>query len=336
MKSTTLLKTNILSKTSKTYEDMLREIKTSKFDYNYFSNMFKKRPDMNIDDLKNIQINCINIKNDVYYIYSGICYYYNGNVKRMLASFNNAVMVKSPDAYFLIGSYYNSIKNYKLMIRNMAIAADIYNHQASLISLAYFYQYVRKNKAYMLKYYKLAIDLYDNGYAMYKLGNYYEDSNANNDANYRNYKLMLYYYKKAYKTCGNVDAIINIGNHYMTVGNYRKMFKYFKIAKRNADELQNYNVYFSLGYYYQFINFNFNKMFYNYRYNICKTTYNKYLLPAEYNLYNYFIHKNDKDNAKFVLFIKYEKTTIQYMLYNKIYIPFEIYNYIICNMINKK
>ncbi len=329
----------------KDYNTILDEIRNNRFDCLYYVHLFKIKPKLIEEDMKKLENAFIRGNLDIkissnpsYNIYCGIFFYYLGNTKKMLSSFNKAIMMKYPDAYYLVGSYYSSIKNYKLMIKNMAIAADIYNHEHSMIFLAYFYQYVRKNKAYMLKYYKMAINVYNNGYAMYKLGNYYEDNIIKEGP-----KRMIYYYKKAFTADKNVDALINIGNYYMKIAKYKKMFKYYNMAKKYSAETNNYNVYFYIGYYYQFINFNLKKMIHNYKINIYNKPRYKYLSPSEYNLYNYYSHRkmlyNPLDYQHIldsILFIKYEKIGLLYIVYNNIYIPPEIYDYIIKSFLIRK
>ena len=175
----------------------------------------------------------------------GVIYFNNANYEKMKEYFLLGIKYLNSNCMYNLGVYYYLIeKNTELMEKFYSHSFNLGNKSA-LYALGNYYFFISFEYEKMLNLFNL---YNEDEYVSYMLGLYYESICINYT------KMEKFYISSAKK--GMVDSMVKLGNYYYTIGKYESMKYYYNMA---ADK-DNILALFYLGFYYQFIEINYNKM----------------------------------------------------------------------------
>lgn len=161
-------------------------------------------------------------------------YYMSVGDKENTIKYYSAAAKTNPEAMYLLGTFYETKKEYAKMIEyyNLAIHQ---NHTGSMIRLGDYYKRI-KNYELMIYIYKMAAQT--NPEVMNKLGLHYQKK--------KQVAEMMKYYESAIKL-GCVNAMNNLAIYYESVGEYEKMKTLLEKAIEKKSSVAMYN----MGLYYE-------------------------------------------------------------------------------------
>lgn len=158
-----------------------------------------------------------------------------------------------PYTYFLLGFYYKSMKKYNDMKKNYELCKK-YNVIDGINDYGMYYKLVERNLEKSKELFSIGVSLNSVDSYLYMAFHYhYEKEEENVDK-------MIYYYQKAMKM-NSTEAMCNLGNYYLSIGEYELMMDCYNNAIRFGD----YDGILGLSAYY-FIMGNYNTALLNYIY----------------------------------------------------------------------
>jgi len=172
------------------------------------------------DAIINKQFNTEEFTDPLIYLYYGIYYESNNNVKNAIKYYKNAISLENDIAAFYLGCIYKNKQEVDKMITYFEIAARKNNINA-IYSLAEYYQSIKYfNK--MEKYYDMGISLGDEK-CMINLANYYKKTNIR-------ITKMIKLFDRAIDEKKSIYAMNSLADHYNGIKNYELMLKYLKMS----------------------------------------------------------------------------------------------------------